>query len=131
MTEENIMINFSFIPKESQSLIHKLQCKICAYISFECFINPKCLHIYCENCLSSLTQNKFYCLGCLKSNKHEIIDRRKLHKYLSDYYIKNIIVNCEYESFGCIWKGPLNEIQQHIKEEHFLLSSSGDENINN
>jgi hypothetical protein len=40
-------------------------------------------------------------------------------------------VNCEYESLGCIWKGPLNEIQQHIKEEHFLLSSSGDENINN
>lgn len=131
MSSQNIPINYSIIPEESHSLIHKLQCKICAHISQNCYIHPPCLHIYCESCLSSLPQNKFYCVGCLSSNKHEIIDRRKLHKYFSFYYISSILVHCEYEGLGCLWQGPILHLPIHLNKEHSPLSSSGDENINN
>lgn len=104
----NITLPRNFINPDQIS--YYLQCCICN----EVYNNPMrldCGHTYCYNCIKGWMKKKNECPNCRTSIVESLISR----DLLAYNIINDLEVSCNNEDKGCPWKGPLLELENHVK----------------
>ena len=104
----NITIPRNFINLDQIS--YYLQCCICNDV----YNNPMrldCGHTYCYNCIKGWMKKKNECPNCRTSIVESLISR----DLLAYNIINDLEVSCNNEDKGCPWKGPLLELENHVR----------------
>ena len=104
----NITIPRNFINLDQIS--YYLQCCICNDV----YNNPMrldCGHTYCYNCIKGWMKKKNECPNCRMSIVESLISR----DLLAYNIINDLEVSCNNEDKGCPWKGPLLELENHVR----------------
>ena len=98
---------------------NKIKCLVCNKICYNSYINKKCSHIFCEDCLTKIKYNKFFCP--LDNNK---IKKYNLYQINMNYFFN--IFYCSCYIIKCNWKGKLIDYSKHLLNNHKEINEIND-----
>ena len=104
-----------YLYSESQKDIEDYLCCICQLIpNYHSVLEEKeCGHLFCSDCMSNWLKKSDKCPFCKKKITTRNVEKENKLIYRS---LINLVVKCQKEN--CNWKGPWNELGQHLKKEH-------------
>ena len=115
-----------YLDEESKKNIEDYICCICQLIpNYNSALEEiNCGHLFCGDCLTKWLKKDNKCPFCKAK-----VATRKVEKdnKIAYRFLINLIVKCQEEK--CNWKGPWNELDNHLKKEHFKNKNDINKNV--
>jgi hypothetical protein len=113
-------ISPDILDSESQKNIDKYLCPVCQLIPYfqGAMEETNCGHFFCATCMVVCEQKGNKCPFCKATISSRIVQKENELAYKT---LINLIVKCQHEN--CKWKGPWNDLAEHLDKEHHVNSN--------
>ena len=110
-------ISPDILDSESQKNIDKYLCPVCQLIPYfqGAMEETNCGHFFCATCMVVCEQKGNKCPFCKATISSRIVQKENELAYKT---LINLIVKCQHEN--CKWKGPWNDLAEHLDKEHHV-----------